>query len=149
MIYVPVLGGEMRKLVPVLVAIAAAFTTAIAAAPAAEAAATSVTRGFRIVNGNTYTIGKVIFYNRSVVVEGEQKSVGSSGCRKTSASTHANRQLGRNEWSYTCSGSEKFSFTVPAHIEGGAVFVQVLLINGDDVNDSGNRIGEQLVYRNG
>ena len=124
----------MRRLVPVLVSLAAAAATVLAAAPAAEAA--SYPRStFRVTYGQTYTTGTVTFYNRAVLVEGEQKAVASSGCRQTEGITLASEgMLGVRSWAWTCSGSAAFSFTVPANRPGGADKVAVNLYRTDDVN---------------
>jgi hypothetical protein len=126
----------MRRLVPALIGLAAALATVFVAATPAEAA-TYPRSTFRVTYGNTYTTGTVTFYNRTVVVEGEQKATSSSGCRKTTGITVAGReQLGQNEWAWTCSGSVKFSFTVPANRAGGANQVWVTLLYTKSV-DSG------------
>jgi hypothetical protein len=138
----------MRRLVPVLVSLAAAAATVIATAPSAEAA--SYPRmTFRVEYGQTYTTGTVTFYNRAVVVEGEQKAVSSSGCRKTGAQAVAGgEQLGRNEWAWTCSGSEKFSFTVPANRPGGADRVFVNLFHTTSVGSGTQQlVGSSICMR--
>jgi hypothetical protein len=128
----------MRRLVPALISLAAVLATVFVIAPPAEAAAYPRST-FRVPYGNTYTTGTVTFYNRAVVVEGEQKAVSSSGCRKTTGITVAgDEQLGQNEWAWTCSGSQKFSFTVPANRAGGADRVWVTLLYTKSV-DSGTQ----------
>ncbi|MHA6621268.1 hypothetical protein [Pseudonocardia sp. DLS-67] len=124
----------MRRLVPALIGLAAVLAMVFVAATPAEAA-TYPRSTFRVPYGNTYTTGTVTFYNRTVVVEGEQKAVSSSGCRKTTGITMAgDEQLGQSEWAWTCSGSVKYSFTVPANRAGGATQVWVTLLSTKDVN---------------
>jgi hypothetical protein len=115
-------------------------------APAAEAATYPV-KPFRIKYGNTYTTGQVTFYNRSVLVEGEQKSVSPDDCRFTRAKTYDKIELHETGWTENvCDRSEKFSMTLNSYNEGGAAYVEVALVVGTP-GYGGKTLGKVNVYR--
>jgi hypothetical protein len=103
-------------------------------APAASAqTADYPVSNFDVTFGNTYTRGTVTWYNRSVTVAGEHKSVDTASCRGTTAFTldTNDKQLGVGASpNLVCGASEKFSFTVPADVPGGAAVVRVCLDDG-------------------
>lgn len=111
-------------------------------APAASAHATAYpVSDFDVTLGNTYTRGTITWYNRSVVVAGEHKSVDVTSCRGTTAFTldSADNQLGMDySDSNVCGVSGTFSITVPADVVGGAAVVRVCLDDGD--------IGAEVTY---
>ncbi|WP_412079528.1 hypothetical protein ACLF6K_38960 (plasmid) [Streptomyces xanthophaeus] len=88
---------------------------------------------FDVTVGNTYTRGTITWYDRSVTVAGEQKSVSSASCRQTTAFAldSANKQLGYAVTpGIACGESEKFSFSVGAPVPGGAAVVRICLDDG-------------------
>ncbi|MEU2114556.1 hypothetical protein ABZ567_02615 [Streptomyces sp. NPDC016459] len=115
---------------------AVALTTSmlVGASPAAGVGGSAYpTSAFEVVVGNTYTKGIITWYNRSVHVAGEHKSVDPASCRGTTAYTldSADRQLGKNVSPYlVCGLSRTFSFDVPADVPGGAAVVRVCLDDG-------------------
>ncbi|MFJ3903718.1 hypothetical protein [Streptomyces sp. NPDC090025] len=76
----------MRRSLARTAAVAAAVlaTGTLLAAPTATASATA-TSTFDVTYGNTYTRGTITWYNRSVRVAGEHKSVDAGSCRGTTA----------------------------------------------------------------
>ncbi|GAA4632492.1 hypothetical protein GCM10023196_066170 [Actinoallomurus vinaceus] len=102
------------------------------AAPAAGAADYPVST-FDVTVGNTYTRGTITWYNRSVVVAGEHKSVDQNYCRGTSAFALAanGEELARGySDDNVCGTSAKFSFTVTTYAPGGPAIVRVCLDDG-------------------
>ncbi|MFI0090727.1 hypothetical protein [Streptomyces bobili] len=113
---------------------------AILGAPAANAQAVDYPdSSFRVEVGNTWTTGKLTWYNRSVLVEGTHKSVSSAGrayCRLTWGRTYdADRALvgskGSDPSDMACGTTRTFSFVVPADILGGARLVRICLDDGN------------------
>ncbi len=90
------------------------------------------TTAFDVTVGNTYTRGTITWYNRSVKVSGEDKSVDGSNCRGTSVFTLTNgkAQLGYGHSASVCDRSASFSVTVEANVPGGAAVVRICLDNG-------------------
>jgi len=112
-----------------------ALTTLVVAAPAALAASYP-SKHFRVEYGNTYSDGYVTFYNRSVGVTGEQKSVSDtpSGCRYTHAEAFnsSGAMIGEGNSQITCGRSEKFTIKpFRADVPGGAAYVEVTLVSYD------------------
>jgi hypothetical protein len=110
-----------------------ALTALVVAAPTALAASYP-TKHFRVEYGNTYSDGYVTFYNRSVGVTGEQKSVASDtvGCRYTHAEAFDSRnvRIGEGDSPPTCGRSEKFTIKpFSADVAGGAAYVRVWLVS--------------------
>ena len=107
------------------------FLTAPTAAATSQAEAAYITRYFNAEYGNTYSRGQVTFYNRSVLVDGQHKSVSSSSCRYTVATsfTASGTILGRDSAHRVCNRSEAYSFTLPADVAGGADRVDVSLVH--------------------
>lgn len=113
---------------------------ALLGAPAANAQAADYPDSpFRVEVGNTWTAGKLTWYNRSVLVEGTHKSVSSAGreyCRLTWGRTYdADRALvgtkGSDPSDTACGTTRTFSFVVPADIVGGARLVRICLDDGN------------------
>ncbi|WP_046503325.1 hypothetical protein [Streptomyces odonnellii] len=121
------------RIAPVLTA-TALTTGMLLGAPAAGAhAADYPVSNFDVTLGNTYTSGTITWYNRSVVVAGEHKSVDPANCRGTTAFTldSGDNQLGREYSLYSvCGASDTFSMTVSADVPGGAAVVRVCLDDG-------------------
>ncbi|MET9147260.1 MULTISPECIES: hypothetical protein [unclassified Streptomyces] len=122
-------------------------TGTLAGAPAAQARP-AVAYHFHVPNGNTWTDGTVTFSNRSVLVEGVQKSVASTveGCRNTLGYTldsHGDllTMNASHPMDEACSTSKSFDFVVPADVVGGAAFVRVCLADGYYTAISCNRYG--------
>ncbi|MEU2236789.1 hypothetical protein ACH4A8_22615 [Streptomyces vietnamensis] len=94
------------------------------------AASTYPTSDFNVPYGQTYTKGTITWYNRAVGIEGEQKSVSSTSCRRTLVDTFTANgvYLDTRSSSPVCGQSAKISFSVPADVAGGAGRVNVYLI---------------------
>ncbi|MFE2038192.1 hypothetical protein ACFXBB_34150 [Streptomyces scopuliridis] len=103
-------------------------------APAATAQTSAYpTSAFDVTLGNTYTRGTITWYNRSVTVAGEHKSVDPASCRGTTAFTldSAGNELRKDYSLYNvCGKSDTFSIPVDANVPGGAAFVRVCLDDG-------------------
>ncbi|MEU6948142.1 hypothetical protein ABZ957_23375 [Streptomyces sp. NPDC046316] len=101
------------------------------AVPATTAAAEAPPYTFDASFGQTYTRGTVTWYNRSVAIEGEQKSVSPTSCRRTLVDTFTARGawLSSRSSSPVCGQSATISFSVPADVAGGAGRVTVYLIH--------------------
>ncbi|MFD7532680.1 MULTISPECIES: hypothetical protein [unclassified Streptomyces] len=102
-------------------------------APAATAQASAYpTSTFDVTVGNTYTRGTITWYNRSVTVTGEQKSVDGFSCRGTSVFTldSADVELSRDFSASVCGMSSKFTVPVDANVPGGAAVVRICLDDG-------------------
>ncbi|MBW5425770.1 hypothetical protein GKQ77_30120 [Streptomyces sp. BG9H] len=130
----------MRTQLSAAVGAVALTAGALLGAPAAGAQATDYpTNSFRVEVGNTWTDGKLTWYNRSVLVEGTHKSVSSAGkayCRLTWGRTYdASRALvgtrGSDPGDMACGTTRSFSFVVPADIVGGAQLVRICLDDGN------------------
>ncbi len=91
-----------------------------------------VTTAFDLTIANTYTRGTITWYNRSVNVSGEDKSVNASNCRGTSVFTltNAKAQLGYGYSPGVCGRSASFSVSVAANVSGGAAVVRICLDDG-------------------
>jgi hypothetical protein len=125
--------GEIVRLFLLAVAGVVALTALVVAAPTALAASYP-TKHFRVEYGNTYSDGYVTFYNRSVGVTGEQKSVSTTttGCRYTHAEAFNSQggKIGEGDSQVTCGKSEKFTIKpFPADVAGGAAYVEVTLVS--------------------
>ncbi len=109
-------------------------TGTLLGAPAVRAHATDYpVSNFDVTLGNTYTRGTITWYNRSVTVAGEHKSVDTASCRGTTAFTldSADHELGRGySPGIVCGTSQDFIFDVPADVSGGAAVVRVCLDDG-------------------
>ncbi|MEU7110794.1 hypothetical protein [Streptomyces sp. NPDC046182] len=101
------------------------------AVPATTAAAEAPPYTFDASFGQTCTRGTVTWYNRSVAIEGEQKSVSPTSCRRTLVDIFTARGawLSSRSSSPVCGQSAKISFSVPADVAGGAGRVTVHLIH--------------------
>lgn len=125
------LGSRTVVLIAAMLA-AIPFLTTPTAAATSQAETAYLTRPFNAEYGNTYTRGQVTFYNRSVLVAGQHKAVGSSGCRYTLARalTASGVLLGTKRTpSIVCDSFADFSFTMPADVPGGAARVDVSLVH--------------------
>lgn len=91
------------------------------------------TTAFDLTVGNTYTRGTITWYNRSVNVSGEDKSVDGVNCRGTSVFTltNAKAQLGYGSSASVCGRSASFSVSVKADVPGGAAVVRICLDDGE------------------
>ncbi|MGW3958141.1 hypothetical protein ACWEKM_46515 [Streptomyces sp. NPDC004752] len=91
---------------------------------------------YNVPVGQTYTKGHVIFYNRSVGVVGEQKSVTLSSCRYTKATAFdsSDHIIGQSSSTPVCGASAKVNLAVTADVPGGADYVLVCLMHwrGDE-----------------
>ncbi|MFF1691245.1 MULTISPECIES: hypothetical protein [unclassified Streptomyces] len=99
----------------------------ITAPPAS--AANPVTK-FNITVGNTYTKGTITWYNRSITVTGEHKSVDPASCRGTTAfplDAAGNELNIAPSPSAACGDSEGFGFTTSVSAPGGAATVRICL----------------------
>ncbi|MEU4078022.1 hypothetical protein DEJ45_04955 [Streptomyces venezuelae] len=102
-------------------------------APAATAQASAYpTSSFDVTVGNTYTRGTITWYNRSVTVTGEHKSVDGFSCRGTSVFTlnSAGVELSRGYSANVCGMSANFTVPVEADVAGGAAVVRICLDDG-------------------
>jgi hypothetical protein len=122
----------VRLLLLTLAGLVGLATLVVTAPPAL--AASYPTKHFRVEYGNTYSDGYVTFYNRSVGVTGEQKSVSTtpSGCRYTHAEAFnsSGGKIGEGDSQVTCGRSEKFTIKpFPADVAGGAAYVRVWLVS--------------------
>ena len=102
-------------------------------APAASAQASAYpTTTFDVTVGNTYTRGTITWYDRSVTVTGEDKSVDGFSCRGTTAFTlnSARDQLDYNFSASVCGMSAPFTIPVEADVPGGAAVVRICLDDG-------------------
>ncbi|MDV5143965.1 hypothetical protein R1T08_06710 [Streptomyces sp. SBC-4] len=131
----PNLGDDMRNPLASPAAIGTVLLTAgmLLAAPAANARTSAYPdSAFDVTVGNTYTRGKVTWYNRSIGVSGEHKSVSATSCRGTTvfALDSANREVARYaSHDNVCGTSGKFSFTMSVYVPGVST-VRVCLDNG-------------------
>jgi len=114
-------------------ATAAPSALAVEAATAARTAAAYPTSSFDVTYGATYTRGTLLWAYRSVGVDGTQRAISTSGCRRTYVYTYdaGVNQLGVRSSSTLCDGVAPISFTVPADVPGGAAFVSVCLADGN------------------
>lgn len=96
--------------------------------------------------GNTYATGVATFKNRSIVVEGEVKSVSRTDCRFAFGTSYAGSSWIGSAQSDppTCDRSEKFSFVVPANIRGGPTSMRIGL---HSQGDSWKTLDTAMVYR--
>ena len=122
----------MRLLLLTLAGLVGLATLVVTAPP--TLAASYPTKQFRVEYGNTYSDGYLTFYNRSVGVTGEQKSVSTtpSGCRYTHAEAFnsSGGKIGEGDSQVTCGRSEKFTIKpFPADVAGGAAYVRVWLVS--------------------
>ncbi|GAA0947337.1 hypothetical protein GCM10009559_46320 [Pseudonocardia zijingensis] len=141
------MNKRVRRLVSAAVGVLLSASALSVAAPAAEAA-TNPVRSFRITYGNTYTTGTVTFYNQSVLVQGEHKSVSPTDCRFTRAKTWDYIELHQTRWTENvCDRSAKYSMTLKATNKGGAAWVEVQLVVGEP-GYGGRVLAETNVYRN-
>ncbi|WP_345365950.1 hypothetical protein [Actinoallomurus liliacearum] len=119
--------------------LATALSTAILAtgmlssAPAASAASYPVST-FDVTLGNTYTRGTITWYNRSVTLTGEHKSVDQNYCRGTTAfALDAEGHEMDRQYSYVddnaCGTSKSFSFSLVVSSPGPPI-VRVCLDDG-------------------
>ncbi|PWI13039.1 hypothetical protein DI272_01985 [Streptomyces sp. Act143] len=121
-------------------AVLTAGTLLGAPAAGAQTSAYPVTPVEPIEVGNTWTMGTITWYDRSIAVAGTHKSVSAAGpeyCRRTWVYTYdaAGARLG-SAGSYaadTACGTTKTysSFAVPANVPGGAALVRVCLDDGN------------------
>ncbi|MFJ8593482.1 hypothetical protein [Streptomyces sp. NPDC093598] len=113
---------------------AALATAALFLFPVGQAnAVTYPTSDYAVPNGQTYTKGKLTWYNRSVQLTGEQKSVSTSSCRKTYVAAYRSdggpnyTRLSERTTKPVCGASIGISVNVPADVVGGADFVYICL----------------------
>ncbi|RSN33282.1 hypothetical protein DL990_14935 [Amycolatopsis sp. WAC 01416] len=119
--------SRLRKVGAAVAAVASAGGMVFAATPAT--AADYPTSKFRIEVGESYYIGTVTWYNRSVGVNGAFKA---SGCRRVYAEARAGtRWLGWQSSSTWCDESGPAPLTVSADIDGGATKVYVWMTTED------------------
>ncbi|WP_030355957.1 hypothetical protein [Streptomyces scopuliridis] len=124
----------MRTHLAAVLSAVALTTGTLLGAPAATAQTSAYpTSEFDVTFGNTYTRGTITWYNRSVTVAGEHKSVDPASCRGTTAFTldSAGNELRKDYSLYNvCGKSDTFSIPVDADVPGGAAFVRVCLDDG-------------------
>lgn len=127
----------MRTHLPAALSAVALTMGTLLGAPASGAhAADDPISEFDVTIGNTYTRGLIGWYDRSVFVSGEHKSVSATdvaSCRATrvyTLDTH-DGQLGEERSdNVVCGSSGRFSMIVPADVPGGAAVVRVCLTDG-------------------
>ncbi|MFJ8082959.1 hypothetical protein ACIQ6Y_20410 [Streptomyces sp. NPDC096205] len=121
------------RLAAALCGVALALSTPLSAPVATAQTSAYPTSAFDVTVGNTYTRGTITWYNRSVTVTGEHKSVDASSCRGTSVFTlnSAGVELSRAYSDSVCGRSETFSIPVDADVPGGAAVVRVCLDDGN------------------
>ncbi|MGW7363118.1 hypothetical protein ACWGI8_06745 [Streptomyces sp. NPDC054841] len=96
-------------------------------------AATYPTSQYAVPYGQTYTKGTLTWYNRSVQLTGEQKSVSTSSCRLTYVAAYRSdggpnyTRLSERTTKPVCGKSIDISVTVPADVVGGADFLYICL----------------------
>ncbi|MEU6090833.1 hypothetical protein ABZ865_29345 [Streptomyces sp. NPDC047085] len=101
-------------------------------------AVTYPTSPYAVPYGQTYTKGTLTWYNRSVQLIGEQKSVSTSSCRLTYVAAYRSdggpnyTRLSERTTKPVCGKSIGISVTVPADVVGGADFLYICL--DDTVN---------------
>ncbi len=103
-------------------------------APQATAQAAYPTNPFRVSYGATYAQGTMTWYNRTVRLTGNLRSLSSSGCRKAYAVTFdsAIEPLGERNTGPQCGDAIKpFQLDVPADVAGGAFATSVCLLDGN------------------
>ncbi|MFG2172553.1 hypothetical protein ACGFMO_14435 [Streptomyces niveus] len=118
--------GTMTLAAGTLMALPAATATA---APATVTAVTD----YSVPVGQTYTKGTLNFTNRSVSVNGEQKSVGTGTgeCRKTYATAYDGNgnPLDARSTTPVCGRSGPVDIPLTANVAGGAAYVEVCLLD--------------------
>lgn len=122
-------GRTMKRATAALAALAVASSMALAGAPSAAAAEDPAHVSLSYYE--TYFVGKVNWFNRSVRVDGQLRAL-SGSCRRVYVQTFnsAHVQLGAQSTSLQCGTSEQH-ITVPADVPGGASFVWVLFLAPD------------------
>ncbi|MCF3130449.1 hypothetical protein [Streptomyces olivochromogenes] len=96
-------------------------------------AATYPTSEYAVPFGQTYTKGTLTWYNRSVQLTGEQKSVSTSSCRLTYVAAYRSdggpntTRLSERTTKPVCGKSIAISVAVPADVVGGADFLYICL----------------------
>ncbi|MDR3081112.1 MAG: hypothetical protein LBV60_09325 [Streptomyces sp.] len=123
----------MKTTVGKYIAVALGASLLAVAPVTAVSAATYPTSSYAVPYGQTYTKGKLTWYNRSVVLTGEQKSVSSSSCRLTYIAAYRAdggpnyTRLSERTTKPVCGASRAISVTVPADVVGGADYVYICL----------------------
>ncbi|MFE4537608.1 hypothetical protein ACFRKB_21375 [Streptomyces scopuliridis] len=122
------------RLAAALSAVTLTTGTLLGAPPATAQTSAYPTSAFDVTLGNTYTRGTITWYNRSVTVTGEHKSVDPASCRGTTAFTldSAGNELDKQYSLYNvCGKSDTISMpVVNANVPGGAAFVRICLDDG-------------------
>lgn len=102
--------------------------------PAGHAnAASAPPSKYAVSYGQTYSKGTLTWYNRSVQLTGEQKSVSASSCRKTYIAAYRSdggpkyTRLSERTTKPVCGKSIDISVNVPADTVGGADYVYICL----------------------
>ncbi|MFI1760843.1 hypothetical protein ACH41H_02025 [Streptomyces sp. NPDC020800] len=91
------------------------------------------TSSYAVPYGQTYTKGTLTWYNRSVQLTGEQKSVSTSSCRLTYIAAYRSdggphyTRLSERTTKPVCGKSIGISVAVPADVVGGADYVYICL----------------------
>lgn len=127
-------GDHMRRPLAAVAALSTLFLTAgmLLGAPSAAATSAYPVSKFDVTFGNTYTRGTVTWYNRSIGVSGEHKSVSATTCRGTTVFALDSRNNQVSEYAShdnVCGASAKFSFTMNVYIPGVSI-VRVCLDDG-------------------
>ncbi|WP_328321058.1 hypothetical protein OHA70_23420 [Kribbella sp. NBC_00382] len=91
---------------------------------------------FEVRYGNTYAVGTVTFYGRSVVARFSIRSVSKTDCRFISVVALNSRGHQMNDSAYsssvkTCDADGTEAVAVPANVAGGASSVRVILRSYD------------------
>lgn len=140
----------MRKVISAVLGIACVFATVVGFAPAAQAATqATATRSFDVTYGNTYTRGKVYFYNRSAKIVGEEKAVSSTDCRFTRATpwTAGGRKGKVEESMAKCNQSFTFELDVAIDVPGGVGYIDIELVSYNTKTNAVRVLKGQRVYR--
>ncbi|WP_034266514.1 hypothetical protein [Actinospica robiniae] len=139
----------MKVLLPSrrVVRVGAAVTLASAAVSASvmpAQAATYPVVNFKVSAGATYTSGTATFYNRSVILTGADRAEAGE-CRWTAVYTFdsggkfLNEDISGQGWVCGNGGPNNATFTinVAADQAGGAAYIEVLLMGGDNLSGTG------------
>ncbi|WNV88712.1 hypothetical protein [Umezawaea sp. Da 62-37] len=105
-------------------------------APQATAQAAYPTNTFRVSYGASYAQGTMTWFNRTVRLTGDLRTLSSSGCRKAYAATFdsAVDLLGERNTSAKCGDAVRsFQLDVPADVVGGAYATSVCLLDANGV----------------
>ncbi|OXM71434.1 MULTISPECIES: hypothetical protein [Amycolatopsis] len=125
-------------------ALCAVALAGLALATPQATAATYPTNPFNVSYGATYAAGTMTWYARAVRLDGNLRSLSSSGCRRAYAVAYTAdlAQLDERSTSAQCGDQIKpFQIDLTADVAGGAAIVSVCLLDG-----GGAPLGECKAY---